>query len=592
MNNTSRTAMTSINTLLSQLKENPVNWALLAVLAYVVRSYAQSSKVTAIPAKHPEVMVFRNYTPKDLLPFDGQQDSHDASRGLAKNSFDLDMITDPNLPIDKLEDLAADEWESLREWELHFASKYLLNGRFGQLPDELVVKILGHLQVRDLLKATAVCQKWKRLAFDGSLWTKIDTAPFYKTIPAEHLLRLGIAAGSFLKIANFRGCIQLTEHELRQLSEHCPNIHTLCIRDCRELSTAGIGGFLQNRNLRVLDISGLDAVKNSTLQTIGRCLPELEKLNLAWCRGITGRGLHFIAEGCHNLRFLKLNGCPHLDEPTMAVLGQQLLNLTHLSFSSCTSLTDAALLAFLQSSTAPLTHLSLSNCARLSDISLRHLAHHCPQLTHLELAGCVLLTDQGFCYLASRIRSFVHLDLEDLQQITGSTVKSLANHQTRLRRLCLSNCTQITDDAITHLVLHGVCTQLHHLELDNCIVTDDVLDTIARFLNNQSNHRSTGASTKENHPRTLSVEVLDCSNITEVGVRLALEKAAPNLTIKSFYSWRYDSQSSSTTSDEEENLDHILAGRSRRYNTVGRHRRQRSGQAAGQPHAAANCIIL
>lgn len=45
---------------------------------------------------------------------------HDASRGLAKNSFDADMLTDPNEPIDKLEDLAADEWESLREWEVSF----------------------------------------------------------------------------------------------------------------------------------------------------------------------------------------------------------------------------------------------------------------------------------------------------------------------------------------------------------------------------------------------------------------------------------------------------------------------------------------
>lgn len=41
---------------------------------------------------------------------------HDASRGLAKNSFDEDMMVDPHGPIDKLEDLEADDWESLREW--------------------------------------------------------------------------------------------------------------------------------------------------------------------------------------------------------------------------------------------------------------------------------------------------------------------------------------------------------------------------------------------------------------------------------------------------------------------------------------------
>jgi len=41
---------------------------------------------------------------------------HDASRGLAKNSFDEDMMVDPHGPIDKLEDLEADDWQSLREW--------------------------------------------------------------------------------------------------------------------------------------------------------------------------------------------------------------------------------------------------------------------------------------------------------------------------------------------------------------------------------------------------------------------------------------------------------------------------------------------
>jgi hypothetical protein len=41
---------------------------------------------------------------------------HDASRGLAKNSFDKEMMVDPYGPIDKLEDLESDDWESLRDW--------------------------------------------------------------------------------------------------------------------------------------------------------------------------------------------------------------------------------------------------------------------------------------------------------------------------------------------------------------------------------------------------------------------------------------------------------------------------------------------
>ncbi|KAI8072679.1 cytochrome b5-like heme/steroid binding domain-containing protein [Gongronella butleri] len=154
---------TTFNTLLSQVKENPLNWALIAVLAYIAKSYVQSSAPAKLEAKHPAVLLFKNYTPVDLLPFDGLHKEHDkrilmavngsvydvtkgasfygpegpyanfaghdASRGLAKHSFDKDMVADPAGPIDKLEDLTADEWEALREWEQHFATKYLLVGK-------------------------------------------------------------------------------------------------------------------------------------------------------------------------------------------------------------------------------------------------------------------------------------------------------------------------------------------------------------------------------------------------------------------------------------------------------------------------------
>lgn len=36
-----------------------------------MRSYATSSRPSIQEAKHPEVMIFKNYTPIDLLPYDG-----------------------------------------------------------------------------------------------------------------------------------------------------------------------------------------------------------------------------------------------------------------------------------------------------------------------------------------------------------------------------------------------------------------------------------------------------------------------------------------------------------------------------------------
>jgi membrane-associated progesterone receptor component len=53
----------------------------------------------------------------------------DASRGMAKHSFDLEMLQDLNMPIDELKDLNNEERESLREWEEFFSSKYPVVGK-------------------------------------------------------------------------------------------------------------------------------------------------------------------------------------------------------------------------------------------------------------------------------------------------------------------------------------------------------------------------------------------------------------------------------------------------------------------------------
>ncbi|KAK9249020.1 cytochrome b5-like heme/steroid binding domain-containing protein [Lipomyces tetrasporus] len=58
----------------------------------------------------------------------------DASRGLAKGSFDEDMLTPIDMRIDTLEDLNEEEIQALNDWEQHFAGKYL---RCGELVEEL-----------------------------------------------------------------------------------------------------------------------------------------------------------------------------------------------------------------------------------------------------------------------------------------------------------------------------------------------------------------------------------------------------------------------------------------------------------------------
>ncbi|KXN91295.1 Damage response protein 1 [Leucoagaricus sp. SymC.cos] len=93
-----------------------------------------------MPKSHPPTVLFKVYTPKTLEPFNGKDGGRillaingivfdvtggrnfygpngmygnfagrDASRGMAKQSFDLEMLTPVDQPLDKLEDLRPDE---------------------------------------------------------------------------------------------------------------------------------------------------------------------------------------------------------------------------------------------------------------------------------------------------------------------------------------------------------------------------------------------------------------------------------------------------------------------------------------------------
>lgn len=416
---------------------------------------------------------------------------------------------------------------------------------------------------------------------------------------------------------------------LRVLSETCINIESLYLKDCRGISTPSIACFLQRTTqLTLLDLAGLDSVKNSTLQVIGQCLPHLEKLNLSWCKNISGEGIQLlVTDGgqCHSLTLLNLNGVPLIDEITVGHLVDHSPNLRQLSLASCSSLTDAAFARLLLPSTlgyCRLSRLNVSNCTRLSDHSLRQLAlHGGDQLTHLELAGCNRLTDSGFTFLAIRLRSLIYLDLEDVTQITSLTIKALANNQPHLKRLCLSNCIHIGDEAIEFLLLHGVCTTLEYLELDECGISDAFLDTMATFLANQQKTRaftlqqssstdsgfieatfgsSTCSSERQGRsscsinndvqPRVLTIRVLDCSNISETGIRSAMNKAAPYLIIKSFYSWRDENDPSYQQEQQHQHQHrtsrHISTGRTLGGGGMNRNVRHSNG------HPSSGCIIL
>ncbi|KAF8840128.1 cytochrome b5 [Paxillus ammoniavirescens] len=150
----------------------PVNTALLIYILYSVQRlvFPPTSIPKTVPNEfkhgyswmpkaHPPTVLFRTYTPKTLAPFNGTDGGRillaikgivfdvtagrnfygpdgmygnfagrDASRGMAKQSFDAEMLTPIDKPLDKLADLRADEMYYYSGWIDHFSNKYVICG--------------------------------------------------------------------------------------------------------------------------------------------------------------------------------------------------------------------------------------------------------------------------------------------------------------------------------------------------------------------------------------------------------------------------------------------------------------------------------
>ncbi|RDB21732.1 Damage response protein 1 [Hypsizygus marmoreus] len=151
----------------------PINTALFVYILYSVQriifpSVSQPKTIpnefkagySWMPKVHPPTVLFKIYTPKTLEPFSGKDGGRillaingtvfdvtagrnfygpngmygnfagrDASRGMAKQSFDLEMLTPIDEPLDTLEDLKPDEIDNMKGWIEHFSNKYIICGR-------------------------------------------------------------------------------------------------------------------------------------------------------------------------------------------------------------------------------------------------------------------------------------------------------------------------------------------------------------------------------------------------------------------------------------------------------------------------------
>lgn len=437
---------------------------------------------------------------------------------------------------------------------------------WARIPDEIRVHILSYLRPKELIRISRVSKEFHTFCLDGQLWTHFDATEFYMEIPAEALARIILAAGPFVKDLNIRGCLQIEHYKRAEvIVTACKNLINATLEGCRNFQRGTLHNLIKaNDKLANLNLTSMTAVTNSTCKIISQHCPQLETLNVSWCKHMDARGVKMVVQGCPRLRELRAGEVKGFNNIGVAEAIFATNNLERLVLSGCVDLDDEAFKTMIHGSRPEidiltdrpivpprkLRHLDLSRCSQLTSEAVAALGHLVPHLQGLQLNGCISLADSALQPILATTPRLTHLELEELSELTNELLSehlAKAPCAPRLEHLSVSYCENLSDIGMLHIMKN--CVSLKCVDMDNTRIGDLVLTEAAAMVRS----RSARSSLRSSHPRIgLKLVVYDCSMVTWTGIREVLswnaeirqpcESAATYPTeiigMKCFYGWQ------------------------------------------------------
>ncbi|XP_069785386.1 F-box/LRR-repeat protein 5 isoform X2 [Narcine bancroftii] len=343
------------------------------------------------------------------------------------------------------------------------------NTHVSQLPPEVLVKILGYLNPRDLCRSSQVNRHWAQVARSGALWRHLYPVSWAREesghrAQGEAQLLQGIVhhllpeVGPAVRSLVLADSSTLSSQMLRQILSACPNLEHLDLTQTAVTDSAfsrcGPGTC---HSLSHLDLSGCEQITDSTLLHLTRALGVLP--------GETEEGMQSQRNACS----WSLHGC----HDCLPMEGVELE--TRGSSGGVWLLPEAQL-------------LDIEESGELRLVGLRTPGRWHPSAS-CGIAACCLREAQGL--RAPCGHSFCTSEVGARWSVPGTCNKMVRSHRLEagtgaagrgrgaetdcgsaprsLRFLSLSGCYQITDQGLRALTLHGGLPLLEHLDLSGCL---------------------------------------------------------------------------------------------------------------------------
>ena len=226
---------------------------------------------------------------------------------LGSDKYSVDKLNiDQNLVINKGDIPFLDETIEYITRGSDCQDSDLTENPFSYLPDELIVKIFSYLNTEQLSRhAMPVCQKWRQIAKEPSLWRKVD---FHCCPQLESLSLLWVLRKTpLLRKLVLRGRTNITHAEVAILSEMCPLLNDIDFGFCDNLNCDMIRTLVDNcKELRKLNVEGCDKIDHKAVQCLSKS-KNLSCLNFSHCF-LQDDSLIHLAENLSQIISLNLDG--------------------------------------------------------------------------------------------------------------------------------------------------------------------------------------------------------------------------------------------------------------------------------------------
>ncbi|XP_067935569.1 S-phase kinase-associated protein 2-like isoform X2 [Watersipora subatra] len=258
------------------------------------------------------------------------------------------------------------------------------DGYFSFLADEVILSIFTYMPKRILAKCARVCKRWKRLAYDETLWRRLDLGgrQINDKVLGPVILGRGV---EYLRLAN----ADILGDNIFEASYCAPS----CRLQFLDLSMASISELsleellFHCKQLRKLSLESL-TVNNNICRAISHNL-MLTTLNCTMVSGLSHSGLRHILRSCTLLHELNLAWIRLPLEDVKPVISQLPRQLLRLNLSGCRENIDDSDVKLLVSTCPLLQELDLSDSLRLTESSVLHIQESLPFLQAIHLSSCL-----------------------------------------------------------------------------------------------------------------------------------------------------------------------------------------------------------